>query len=78
MVPFAATRYTVPSNREDDVEMAGAIEGQAGGVHHVVEERPDGVVGIDLVDRDGNLLASRPGEGDVRLPSASMAGLVTG
>ena len=46
--------------------MAGAVEGHAGGVHHVVEERPDGVVGIDLVDRHGNLLASRPGEGDVQ------------
>ena len=50
-----------------DVEMAGAIEGHAGRVHHLAEERLDAVVGIDLVDRHRNLLAARPGEGDVEI-----------
>src|SRR5579864_840381 len=41
-----------------DIHLSLAIEGDGGGVHHVVNKRLDGVVGIDLKDGDGNLLAA--------------------
>ena len=41
-----------------------AIERDRGGVHQVREERLDGVVGIDLEERDRNLLAAAPRKRD--------------
>ena len=41
------------------------VEGQAGGVHHLGDERLHGEVQIDLVDRDRHLLAARAAEGGV-------------
>ena len=43
-----------------DVEQSLAVEREAGGVHHVVDERPDVEVQIDLVDRTGTFCPRDP------------------
>src|SRR6266849_5302865 len=50
-----------------DVHLAGTVKGDTGGVHHLAEEGPHGVAGIDLEDRDGDFLsaASREGSKDI-------------
>ena len=45
-----------------DIHLSRAIESDRRGVHHVAEERLDVVVGVDLVDRDLDLLPARSGE----------------
>ena len=43
--------------------MPCCVEGERGGVHQFVDERLDGEVEIDLVDRDRDLLPARAAEG---------------
>src|SRR5262249_21121280 len=48
-----------------DVEKAIAIKSHAGRVHEIRDKRLGVVVGINLVDRNWNLLATAAGKGDV-------------
>ena len=48
-----------------DVEIAIAVERQAGGIHQLGDERLHRVVRRDFVERDGNFLPALAAEGDV-------------
>src|SRR5579862_1227256 len=46
-------------------KVAVVVDGEAGGVHQLGDERLHGVVRGDFIERDGNLLAALAAEGDV-------------
>ena len=48
-------------------QIAGAIDGQAGGINQRGDERLDAVVGGDLIERNGDALAARAAEGDINI-----------